>query len=363
MIQNIKIAEFRLGNYLMVLGEVGPVSEEEMKAAAKRTAEQKTPSESPESFGAREAPSPEGVIGTGTEGASGAASVKTFTGDKLGDRNRPEQQQEKFDRGGKKEQRPADQQVNQTDSPDVSSGESLSLVYNHGIQPPLDPIFVFFEDGKTQYKRGPSLQESKIEPEPGEAVKYFAIYGMFVSEQTDQALTYEARKQFERERLLPSEQNALQMRHRETEKAIKAELKARDIKGEDAALKSKPEPYPNPHMAQKATDAQKQLFGDDVEKGDYHPELNSQGPTTSQTIMPGTEQPVHSPARTVAKTPNPGESKIGTETPSTAHSVPSGEKPEPTGPDRPEKDGPGGGSGQSTLNPKPSMADQLKKKQ
>ena len=49
-----------------------------------------------------------------------------------------------------------------------------------------------FEDGTTKYVRGPSLQESKIEPEPSEAVKYFAIYALFVYEQTDQTLTYGA---------------------------------------------------------------------------------------------------------------------------------------------------------------------------
>ena len=362
MIQNIKIAEFRLGNYLCVVGEVGPVSEEEMKAAAKRTAEQKSPSEAPESLAGREAPSPEGVIGTGTEGASGSASVKTFTGKGLGEAQgkregeQREKEKEKFDRGGKRDQGVGVTPAREGEAPDVSSGKNLSLALPHQIQPNLDPIFVFFEDGKTQYKRGPSLQESKIEPEPSEAVKYFAIYGMFVSEQTDQALTYDARKQFERERLLPSEQNALQMRHRETEKAIKAELKARDIKGEEAVPKSKPEPYPNPHVVQPATEEQKQLFGDDVAKGDFQPQ--SQGPTSSQTIMPGTEQPVHSTARTVARTPEPGQTKIATETPRTAHSEPSGEEPEPTGPNSPRKEGPGGGSGQSTQNP---SAEQLRK--
>ena len=45
-------------------------------------------------------------------------------------------------------------------------------------------------------------------------------------------------------------------------------------------MNSKPEPYPNPFIVQKATELQKKLFGPDVEKGDFHPE--SQAPTSSQ---------------------------------------------------------------------------------
>jgi hypothetical protein len=349
-LQNIRIAEFRLGNYLVVIGEVGPRSEEKDKQA-KKGAEQKTPSESPESFAAQFSPQPTGVIGRGTGGESGAAAVsvtkaggvtKTTVVKKSGESDadfskRQEEERTKQRDEETKARDKAKAEGKEYEEEDISSGENLSIAHPWEIQPSLDPIFVMFEDGKTSYKRGASLQESKIEPEPSEAVKYCALYGLFVMEQTDQSLTYDARKQFERERILPSEQNALQYRARERELAIRRELEARGIKGEELeTLKSKPEPYPNPHVVQKATEAQKARFGDKVEEG-ARSQDQSQGPTSSQTIAPGTEQPIHSPAREVTKTPEPGETKIGTQTPSTAHSVPSGEKAEPTGPNTPKK--------------------------
>ena len=382
--QNIKIAEFRLGNYLVVVGEVGPDQADPPADSAAQ--------ESGAAQESRFAPTPEGVIGTGTEGASGSNAVFT-KGSRGGgsdeDRQKQEeatrkreedkQWQEDFNRRKKDaEQLPAEnnergnklaelkkeeeakrQERNaakpqgynfeQGATPELSSLEGLSLALPHQLWPPLDPIVVVFEDYTTKYTRASSPADSRVEPEPAAPTKYVALYGIFVWEQTDQSLTYDARKEFEAERILPSEMNAQQMKRREIERAIKAELKERGEEGEELKPKSRLEPYANPHMAQKATDDQKGFFGPDVEKGDRGPEGGGED-KWSQKLAPGTEVPVHSLGRTVSREPNRGETKPATETPGADHSGPSGERPEPTGPDRPKE-----GSGTSGSSIKDSF--------
>jgi hypothetical protein len=384
--QNIKIAEFRLGNYLVVVGEVGP---DQTQPEADSGQSQAQSQES------REAPTPEGVIGTGTEGASGANAVvtrgseSTWGGSRERDDNKKRQEDakrkreedRKWDEDFKKrraeaEQLPAENNergnklaelkkekegkdlerkqatpygynFEKSDAPDLSSVDGLSLALPHQIQPPLDPIVVVFEDYTTKYTRASNPADSRVEPEPGAATKYVALYGIYVWEQTDQSLTYEARKDFERERLLPSEQNAQEMKRREIERAIKAELKERGEEGEELKPKSRLEPYANPHMVQKATDEQKEFFGPDVEKGAHEGESGGED-KWSQKMAPGTEVPAHSLARTVTREPKPGETKPATETPEATHSGPSGEKPEPTGPDKPKE---GSGTSGSSIEP------------
>ena len=103
------------------------------------------------------------------------------------------------------------------------------------------------------------------------------------------AVTYDGSKQPERELLLPSEQSAAALFAVRCEE----EKKKQDKDGETPKKV-------NPYAPIEPTEEQKA----EQEKKDNEPDFNSEKETSSQKIAPGTEQPVHTPARNVLKTPD-----------------------------------------------------------